>query len=106
MKYLWFLLLLGCGTPNVEHACTMNGGGKGECNFTNTGTAEGSMCGHITVTHFVPYKTIESKTFCSGPVAAKSTTTVQFQVPLGGICFSIGQKWSDLCTFEFDIEKP
>lgn len=106
MKYLLLISLLGCGTPHIEQACTMNGIGHGECSFTNTGTAEGTRCGHIMVTHFAPYKTKDSSLFCSGPVAANSTKTVQFQVPLNGMCFAMGQKWTDICTFEFDAEMP
>src|SRR4051812_8993419 len=43
------LLAVGCGKARVEETCTMNGFGQGECNFTNTGTAAGSLCGRIVV---------------------------------------------------------
>lgn len=93
----------GCGSPHLESNCTMNGLGAGECSFTNTGTASGSMCGRIAVARNDGRAgRASSATFCSGEVAARSTTKVEFTIPeVRSLCATAGtgKKWGDVCTF-------
>ena len=95
--------LTGCGSPDIQENCTMNGLGQGECNFTNTGTGSGSKCGKIIVTSSNGGET-KSNLFCSGEVAKNSTVTVSFKIPdVLALCKSnYGQSWGDVCEFSFE----
>lgn len=77
--------------PQIESHCTMNGVGKGRCQFTNIGDASGSVCGTIRVYPTdanTSTRILESGVFCSGPVEAQTTKEVEFTV--------VGV--SDVCT--------
>lgn len=94
-------LAVGCGKPNVEQTCTMNGFGSGECSFTNTGTAAGSVCGKIIVQKKGDEtETSESSVFCSGEVGKQSTTKVEFKIP-GVSTMCSGGNWQNNCDFVF-----
>jgi len=41
---LFLVTLAGCGKPNIEHDCTINGNGVAGCSFGNSGDAKGSVC--------------------------------------------------------------
>lgn len=77
------------GEPSITDECSMDGNGSGSCMFTNLGTAAGTQCGKIHVTNKAG-ESAASGTFCSGDLAPKSTTTIEFQVGLGELC-----EWSD-----------
>lgn len=109
-----FLLasLTACGDPNIEAECVMNGFGKGECSFTNTGDAPGAQCGRIyvqrryTSTSDPKRPDVTSSTFCSGEVAPSSTAKVEFNVPdVSTHCEPKHPtaKWSSMCSFEFKL---
>ena len=100
------LLSVGCGKPRIENDCTMNGFGAGDCNFTNTGTAPGSVCGKVVVQKKKGAASLDSAKFCSGEVGKRSTTKVEFKVPgVGAMCIqNDGTKWSDVCEFSFQSD--
>jgi len=94
-------LVVGCGKPHVEQTCTMNGFGQGECSFTNTGTAAGSVCGKVVVQKKRDAtETSESSVFCSGEVGKQSTTKVDFKIPSVNTMCS-GGPWQENCEFSF-----
>lgn len=93
--------VVGCGKPHVEQSCTMNGFGQGECSFTNTGTAVGSVCGKVIVRKKKgETETAESSVFCSGEVGKQSTTKVEFKIPAVNAMCS-GGNWQENCGFVF-----
>ncbi len=102
-------LLIGCGTPNMEVQCSMNGFGQGECSFTNTGTGAGALCGTVDVGSTAIGKTelIQSSKFCSGQVEPSTTKRVEFTVPNVRDHCSDGEKaWNEVCDFVFRSDDP
>jgi hypothetical protein len=94
-------LVWGCGKPNIESSCTMNGFGAGSCSFTNTGDSEGALCGTIVVVNKNTGQTASSSKFCSGKVAESSTAKVEFSIPdVRSVCETEGD-WTQVCAFEF-----
>jgi hypothetical protein len=85
--------------PIVEESCVMNGYGKGECNFTNTGKTTGAKCGSIRVDG---PGVVNSEKFCSGQVAPMSTEKVEFNIPaVDELCDNGFDDWRDKCEFNF-----
>ena len=91
------VILIGCGTPNIEQSCTMNGRGEGNCSFSNTGDGSGAECGHIEVVNTLKSEAMdnivaivgkpESPVFCSGKLEPSSTAKIDFFVPhLDKVC--------------------
>ena len=68
------------GDPKIDVTCSINGFGSGECQFTNTGNASGTLCGKVIITSKLLEST-ESKTICSGKVEHSSTNTVSVHIP-------------------------
>jgi hypothetical protein len=106
--------LTACGNPNIESECVMNGFGKGECSFTNTGDAPGAQCGRIYVQRLYTSTSdpkrpdLASSTFCSGEVAPSSTARVEFTIPdVSTHCEPKHPtaKWSSMCSFEFTLNE-
>lgn len=97
------------GEPKIEQSCRMNGFGKGECSFTNTGTGTGDVCGKIRVSRNGGGSE-ESDLFCSGQVEKRSTKSVDFMVTgVSRLCDApAGKDWRDVCSFTFDraSDKP
>ena len=85
--------------PIIEASCTMNGYGKGECSFTNSGKSTGAKCGSITVNG---PGVVQSDKFCSGQVAPMSTEKVEFNIPaVDELCDNGFDDWRDKCEFSF-----
>ena len=85
--------------PIVEASCVMNGYGKGDCSFTNTGKTPGAKCGNI---HVDGPGTVFSDKFCSGQVQPQSTTKVEFNIPaVDKLCDNGFGPWTDKCNFSF-----
>jgi hypothetical protein len=85
--------------PIVDEECTMNGYGKGSCNFTNIGKTAGAKCGHIQVNG---PGIATSAVFCSGQVAPMSTTKVDFNIPqVDELCDNGFESWTKKCSFAF-----
>jgi len=86
--------------PIIDYpACVMNGYGKGDCKFTNTGKTAGAQCGHIEV--YGP-GTAKSEQFCSGLVGSYSTNKVDFDIPaVNELCDNGFESWTKKCTFNF-----
>ena len=107
MKRLLVLLtitLCSCGKADIKETCTMNGFGNGSCQFTNKGTASGTLCGKVVVSGAGT-----SADFCSGLVEPQSTTTVTFAIPdVFRSCTpaSSSGNWADRCDFGFIPDKP
>lgn len=117
---LLLIVLFTSGEAIITKECVMNGRGEGTCSFTNTGTAEGEMCGRIFVETKDGKKNAESNIFCSGKIPVNTTVNVSFNVPqtqvLCGVSsfeqelvygFSAGLgsiNWTDKCDFYF-VEK-
>ena len=80
----------------------MNGFGSGSCSFTNTGNAEGAICGKIIVSRHFDQKKIESNYLCSGAVAPSATNKVEFSIPgTNDLCTFGSTPWGDHCDFDF-----
>ncbi len=92
--------------PRIDVQCTMNGLGAGSCDFTNTGTASGSVCGRVVVKSNKMNGSKESGKFCSGEVMPRSTKNVTFTiVGIPDMCFDTSQpsvKWTENCDLEFE----
>jgi hypothetical protein len=85
--------------PIVNEACIMDGYGKGNCDFTNTGKTAGAICGVIQVNG---PGIANSNKFCSGMVAPMSTTKVEFNIPaVDQLCDNGFNDWRDKCDFSF-----
>jgi len=86
--------------PIIEApACVMNGYGKGDCSFTNTGKTAGAQCGYISVQG---PGVVTSDQFCSGSVQPYSTTKVEFDIPaVNELCDNGFEKWTEKCSFDF-----
>lgn len=98
----------GCGDSKIETSCSMNGLGRGSCQFTNTGTGSGSVCGKIVAQkNFGDRNTSETWEFCSGKVNPSSTSEVKFVMPnMDDVCPHISSyKWSENCDFHWQ-QKP
>ena len=90
--------------PIVEASCIMNGYGKGDCSFTNTGKTAGAQCGNIAVTG--PGMAYSDK-FCSGQVQPQSTTKVEFNIPaVDDLCENGFSPWTYKCNFTFVEDTP
>ena len=88
--------------PVIAESCVMNGLGKGDCSFTNTGKTAGAMCGSIQVNG---PGTANSDPFCSGSVAPMTTTKVEFDIPaVDELCDNGFESWTKKCSFTF-VEK-
>lgn len=101
---LFMLSIIGCGQPNLNVECSMNGLGNGVCDFTNTGEGSGALCGEVTVVD-KNGREIKSSVFCSGNIERSTTKRVEFAV--GGVsefCAADGQSWSDVCSFTFTTD--
>jgi hypothetical protein len=80
-------------------ACVMNGYGKGDCSFTNTGKTAGAQCGYISVQG---PGVVTSEQFCSGSVQPYSTTKVEFDIPaVNDLCDNGMESWTEKCNFDF-----
>jgi hypothetical protein len=80
-------------------ACVMNGYGKGDCSFTNTGKTAGAQCGYISVQG---PGVVTSEQFCSGSVQPYSTTKVEFDIPaVNDLCDNGMESWTEKCKFDF-----
>jgi hypothetical protein len=80
-------------------ACVMNGYGKGDCKFTNTGKTAGAQCGYIEVKGPGVAK---SEQFCSGSVQPYSTNSVEFNVvEVNELCDNGFESWTKKCEFSF-----
>jgi len=86
--------------PIIEApACVMNGYGKGDCSFTNTGKTAGAQCGYISVQG---PGVVTSDQFCSGSVQPYSTTKVEFDIPaVNDLCDNGFESWTEKCEFTF-----
>lgn len=85
--------------PIVEESCVMNGYGKGNCSFTNSGKTAGAVCGQIQVNG--PGTTYSNK-FCSGMVQPMTTTKVEFDIPaVDQLCDNGFASWTEKCSFDF-----
>jgi len=86
--------------PIIDYpACVMNGYGKGDCSFTNTGKTAGAQCGYISVQG---PGVVTSDQFCSGSVQPYSTTKVEFDIPaVNDLCDNGMESWTDKCKFDF-----
>jgi len=86
--------------PIIETpACIMNGWGKGDCKFTNTGKTAGYQCGYISVQG---PGVVYSEQFCSGSVQPYSTTKVEFDIPaVNELCDNGFESWTKKCEFSF-----
>lgn len=108
--------VVGCGKPNLTTNCQMNGFGSGSCQFTNTGTAGGAVCGAVVVSvnpAILASTALRSSAqnsgvgaspvFCSGDVASQETEDIQFSVPaVRELCGAIpDMSWSQVCGLEF-----
>jgi len=93
----------------ITPSCTMNGFGKGQCQFTNKGEDAGSVCGQVNVVDAINLETVKisSASSCSGEVKPRSSVTVPFSIPgVRGVCSktSYGSKaasWTDVCSFDW-----
>jgi hypothetical protein len=93
------------GEAKIEQHCLMNGLGKGECSFTNTGTAAGSVCGQIEIHGTDGRAGAErSGTICSGEVAKNTTTRVEFTIAgVPKLCApGEAKSWTDVCAHSFE----
>lgn len=85
--------------PIIAESCVMNGYGKGECSFTNTGKTAGAVCGQI---HVQGPGIAMSDPFCSGQVAPMSTTKIDFNIPaVDELCDNGFESWTEKCSFDF-----
>ena len=86
--------------PIIETpACVMNGYGKGDCKFTNTGKTAGAQCGYISVQG---PGVVTSEQFCSGSVQPYSTNKVEFDIPaVNELCDNGFESWTKKCDFTF-----
>jgi hypothetical protein len=105
-------VLAACTPPKIDSSCTMNGLGRGECSFTNTGGRSGAVCGKVDLSNASREKgdqDLYSAAFCSGDVGTKSTTSVSFLIPgVEDFCQRpgfAGEKWSKNCDFAFRPDK-
>ena len=90
--------------PIVDSSCVMNGYGKGDCSFTNTGKTAGAQCGNI---HVEGPGAVFSDKFCSGQVQPQSTTKVDFNIPaVNDLCDNGFNPWTDKCSFSFIEDGP
>ena len=107
------VLLLGCGKPNIESNCSSNGFGQVNCNFHNTGKADGSVCVKLKLSaiggsyNSVYPNGITSSEICSGIV--KVDDVVQrsqyggFEMSPMDYCKIPGNdSWSSGCTLTTD----
>jgi hypothetical protein len=79
--------------------CIMNGYGKGDCKFTNTGKTAGAQCGYIEVKGPGVAK---SEQFCSGMVQSFTTNKVEFDIPaVNELCDNGFESWTEKCEFTF-----
>jgi hypothetical protein len=86
--------------PIVEAACIMNGYGKGDCKFTNTGKTAGPQCGWIEVQG---PGVVRSEQFCSGLVQPYSTNKIEFDIPaVNDLCDNGLEDWTKKCNFSFN----
>lgn len=104
--------LAGCGSPDIEWQCTMNGFGVGSCSFTNTGDGAGAVCGSIEVYKanepvfegtILGEPVAESGKFCSGEVGASTTNQVEFRIAsMREVCGgTLDKAWTEVCKFTF-----
>ena len=85
--------------PIIEASCLMDGYGKGECSFTNSGKTAGAKCGVINVQG---PGVVQSDKFCSGMVQPMSTEKVEFKIPaVDELCDNGFEDWRDKCGFDF-----
>jgi hypothetical protein len=82
---------------NISVECSMNGFGDGTCNFTNTGTSSGTICGTVEVMRDT--KILESSKFCSGEIKVRSTNQLEFIV--SGVHDLCGHPWVNNCDMSF-----
>ncbi len=75
-------LLLACGRSHVSSTCSVNGIGAGRCDFTNDGSATGTLCVTVYV-HDLRGRSApaSSDVICSGDVRPRETRNVSFSVP-------------------------
>jgi hypothetical protein len=79
--------------------CIMNGYGKGNCKFTNTGKTAGAQCGYIEVEG---PGVVKSEQFCSGMVQSLTTNKVEFDIPpVNELCENGFESWTKKCEFTF-----
>ncbi len=79
--------------------CIMNGHGKGDCKFTNTGKTAGAQCGYIEVEG---PGVVKSEQFCSGMVQSFTTNKVEFDIPpVNELCDNGFESWTEKCEFTF-----
>lgn len=91
------------GEPKIEQRCTMNGFGAGTCTFTNVGDGSGTVCGHIVVSR-TGGGSDQSGPLCSGNIEPSSTKNIEFNVPSTNELCSGNGKWSDVCSFTFQVD--
>jgi len=85
--------------PIIKDACIMNGWGKGDCKFTNTGKTAGAQCGYIAVQG---PGVAHSREFCSGLVQPYTTNKVEFDIPeVNELCDNGFESWTEKCDFAF-----
>src|SRR5688572_1710635 len=74
-------LSAACGKADISARCDLDQSGRGVCVFTNTGDASGAVSGNVpVVTVTRPVTTRPTPKFCSGEIAAKTTTRVPFEI--------------------------
>ena len=116
---VWILVLLfvvGCGKPDIDVTCSLNGLGSGKCSFTNKGDGAGSLCGRVgllrlprgipNTTGYEEGRIVEvSSAFCSGEVTPKSTVQIGFTMSeVHKECHSnrrVDESWHDVCDLGF-----
>ena len=100
---LMITLFAGCGKPNIEPTCVMNGWGSGKCEFLNSGDGDGSMEILITVHNIRTDSDIGSTTLKSGVIKAGDVRERQFLIPsVKKGCeadFFNDETWTDVCHF-------
>jgi hypothetical protein len=91
------------GEPKILASCTMNGMGKGDCDFLNEGAASGAQYITIILKNSRTGKAMNSAPIYSGLVQARDIRERKFSMPgVDDFCtadFNRGESWLDVCSF-------
>lgn len=81
---VWFVPPLEIG-QNIEASCQVNGGGEGQCQFTNTGWTPGAQCIDVSLRN-PQGGTVRSGPVCSGRVWPSDTAEKNVMLVIGHTC--------------------
>lgn len=81
---VWFVPPLEIG-QNLQASCQVNGGGEGQCQFTNTGWTPGAQCIDVSLRN-PQGGTVRSEPVCSGRVWPNDTAQKNLMMVIGHTC--------------------